>query len=252
MSTEDVLALFELNGLRPAPGYLSGEFWRADKQGEILERAGKLARFARAAGCTELYVAAAGSDDYKTRRGFTRRQVSGHVHADDAMRADELQQFAHTLNLVGEITLREGVYSCFHNHVGTLIETRAEIDSLFALLDPNVLFMGPDTGHLAWAGVDVVRFCQDYARQIKTMHIKDIDPTVREQGQAAGWDYRTFSDRGIFTEVGSGCVDFPAVLEILNGVNFGGWLIVETDVTQQASPLISAQMSRDYLRSLGL
>jgi inosose dehydratase len=247
-----ILDRFSRQGLRPAPGYLSGEFWRMAQEAEILARARRSAQFARAAGCTELYVAAQGFDSYTTRRGLTRRQVAGHVQPDDAMTEAEYRQFAATLNRVGEITLAEGVHSCFHNHVGTVIETREEIDRLFALVDRASVFMGPDTGHLAWGGADVVQFCRDYAASIKTMHIKDIDPDVLHRGRAGEWDYGTFSQQGIFTELGRGFVDFPAVFHILEEAGFTGWLIVETDVTQQPSALRSAQISRDYLRTLGL
>jgi inosose dehydratase len=144
------------------------------------------------------------------------------------------------------------VASCFHNHVGTPIETREEIDRLFALVDRSIVFLGPDTGHLAWGGADVVQFCRDYADLIKTMHLKDIDPKVMEEGRSQEWDYKTFSDQGIFAELGEGFIDFPAVLEILRGVNFQGWLITETDVTQKASPFESVVISRNYLKNLGL
>jgi inosose dehydratase len=164
----------------------------------------------------------------------------------------EYAQFAAVLDQVGEITLAEGVRSCFHNHVGSVIETRVEIDRLFALVDPNVVFMGPDTGHLAWGGVDVVEFCRDYAHSIKTMHIKDINPHVLQEGKGKEWDYRAFVEHGIFTELGLGFVDFPAVFAILQDAGFQGWLIVETDVTQQPSALLSATMSRNYLKGLGL
>src|SRR5262249_30734107 len=137
------------------------------------------------------------------------------------------------------------------NHVGSVIETKAEIDRLWNMLDHDKVFMGPDTGHLAWGGVDVVPFCREYASVIKTMHVKDIDPHVLAEGREKNWDYRTFTDHGIFTELGTGFVDFPAVLNILEGTDFQGWLIVETDYTQRPSPLISAQMSRQYLKSLG-
>ncbi len=251
-STSEVLEQFARHDLKPAPGYLGADFWRKDQQAEILERAKAHARFAHAAGCTELYVAAGGFDQYVTKRGLTRRQAAGHVHADDAMPEAEYRQFATVLNQVGEITLAEGVHSCFHNHVGSVIETRDEIDHLFELVDHNLVFMGPDTGHLAWGGVDVIKFCRDYAASIKTMHIKDIDPKVLEEGRRQEWDYGTFSDSGIFTELGQGFVDFPAVFQILEDAGFHGWLIVETDVTQRPSALISAQMSREYLQSLGM
>lgn len=251
-SPQEILDLFARHGLKPAPGYLGADFWNKDLEEEILQRARQHAAFARAAGVSELYVAAGGFTTYVTQRGLTRAQASGHVTAADAMSAEEYAQFAKTLNRVGEITLAAGVRSCFHNHVGSVIETRAEIDRLFELVDPNLIFMGPDTGHLAWGGVDVVQFCRDYAGVIKTMHIKDIAPAVLKEGQAKQWDYQTFSDAGIFTELGQGFVDFPAVFAILEQAGFSGWLIVETDVTQQPSALLSAQISRDYLKSLGI
>ncbi|MFN8492041.1 MAG: sugar phosphate isomerase/epimerase [Caldilineaceae bacterium] len=251
-STAETLALFQKHNLKPAPGYLGAEYWDKNQEAQILARAKELTAFAKAAGCTELYVAAGGFDSYVTRRGLTRRQVSGHVKPEDAMTDAEYQQFAKVLNQVGEITLEQGVKSCFHNHVGATIETREEIDHLFSLLDRKLIFMGPDTGHLAWAGADVVQFCRDYADSIKTMHIKDVNPDVLKEGVPAGWDYGTFSDKGIWTELGRGCVDFPAVFKILENAGFAGWLIVETDVTQLPTALESAIISREYLRSLGL
>ncbi len=251
-SAQEVLDQFAEYGLKPAPGYLGADYWNKALEQDILAHARKLADFGRAAGLTELYVAAGGFTTYTTSRGLTRAQVAGHVSAADAMSDEEYAQFAKVLNEVGRITADAGVRSCFHNHVGSTIETREEIDRLFGLTDDDVIFMGPDTGHLAWAGVDVVQFCRDYADAIKTMHIKDIDPVVLREGQAKEWDYGTFSDAGVFTELGLGFVDFPAVFDILDKAGFEGWLIVETDVTQQPTALRSAQISRDYLKSLGM
>lgn len=250
-TAQETAALFARFGLRPAPGYLGADFWRPEQREQILDQARHFARFSREVGLTELYVAASGFD-FIPPSGRTRAQASGHVRPDDALSAAELRQFADTLNRVGEITLAEGVRSCFHNHVGTVIETREEIDALLALVDPALVFLGPDTGHLAWAGADPVAFCRDYAPRILTMHLKDINLDVAAQGRAAQWDYGTAQRHGIWTELGQGAIDFPAIIEILRGVGFAGWLIVETDVTQLATPLESARVSREYLRTLGL
>jgi inosose dehydratase len=112
--------------------------------------------------------------------------------------------------------------------------------------------MGPDTGHLAWGGVDVTDFWRTYADLIKTAHLKDINPKVMEEGQAKEWNYQEFKDHGIYTELGQGFVDFRALLEILKGVGFEGWLLVETDLTQLPTAFESAVISRRYLRGLGL
>ena len=98
----------------------------------------------------------------------------------------------------------------------------------------------------------MLQFCRDYAASIKTMHIKDINPDVLAEGVPAKWDYKTFSDKGIWTELGQGALDFPGIFQILQDAGFSGWIIVETDVTQLATPLESAIVSREYLRSLGM
>jgi inosose dehydratase len=251
-SAEETLALLGRYGLKPAPGYLGAAFWDSSQQEQILERARQLAGFARQVGCTELYVAASGFNDYITTGGETRNQVSARVRPEDGMTDAEFELFARTLNLVGEITLEQGVRSCFHNHVGSTIETREEIDRLFSLVDRDLIFQGPDIGHLAWAGVDSVAFCRDYADSIKTLHIKDIDPRVLKEGVEKQWDYAAFSENGIFAELGEGCVDFPAIFQVLRDAGFEGWVVVETDVTQKPTALESATIGRDYLKSIGL
>jgi inosose dehydratase len=132
-----------------------------------------------------------------------------------------------------------------------VIETRAEIDKLFSMIDRNLVFQGPDIGHIVWAGADPVKFCQDYAADIFTLHIKDIDDEVLAQGVKQAWDYGMFSTNGIFTELGEGCVDFPSLFGVLQNAGYTGWVIVETDVTQRATALESATLSRTYLKSLG-
>jgi inosose dehydratase len=245
------LAVLDQYGLKPAPGYLGASFWEKEQEAQILERARLLADFSREAGMTEVYVAAGGFGAYTTATGKTRNEIAGHVSPEDAMTDAEFEQFAATLNKVGEITLEQGVRSCFHNHVGSTIETREEIDRLFSMIDRDLVFQGPDIGHLVWADTDPIAFCRDYAQSIKSVHVKDIDPQVLKEGVENEWDYGTFSAHGIFAELGEGMVDFPAMFEILENVGYEGWIIVETDVTQKPTALESATISRDYLKSIG-
>ena len=243
-TTAETLAVYAKYGLTPAPGYLGAVFWEKDQAETIIQQAVVQARTGRALGCTELYVAANLTPE--------RRAVSGHVRPEDALSQDGFKQMAETLNRVGEATLKEDVRICFHNHVGSFIETRAEIDRLFALVDRNLVFQGPDLGHLAWAGDDAAQLCRDYGTSIKTLHIKDINPAVRAEGVAKGWDYSTFSDHGIFAEIGEGLIDYPAVFEELHKTGFQGWVVVEIDVTQKPSAYESAVSSRNYLKGIGV
>jgi inosose dehydratase len=238
-------------GLRPAPGYFGGDFWDANQRTRFVAEAHRLAELSRQLGVDELYVSAGGFES-RTRAGRTRRQAAAHAGALDALTDEEFDQLAANLDALGRATLDEGVRSCYHSHVGTFVETEAEIERLLAMVDPDVLFLGPDTGHLAWAGVDVLEFARRHAERIRTMHLKDVVRGIRDEGANAEWDYATFEEHGIWTEIGEGFVDFAGLLEILDGAGFDGWLIVETDVTQKSSPLESARISRENLRRLGI
>ncbi|HEX4214042.1 MAG TPA: sugar phosphate isomerase/epimerase [Candidatus Dormibacteraeota bacterium] len=237
-------------GLKPAPPYFSAEFWKPELREGILGSAREAARFTRGIGCTELYVATGGGN-VVAASGRTRRQLAGHVGEGDGLPDADFRRLAEVLTEVAAITLAEGVRSCFHNHVGSVVETEAEYERLIELSGPEV-FLGPDTGHLAWAGGDVPGFFRRHIDRILTTHLKDIDGEVLARGRKEEWDYPTFSDRGIFTELGRGFVDIADAVDQLRGAGFDGWVIVETDVTQLPTAAESARVSREYLHSIGL
>ena len=243
--------VYERHGLKTAPSYFGADFWDGARREEFVAAGRKAASVSRELGLTELYVATGGFN-VTTPSGRTRRDAAAHATPEDGLSDADFAQLADTLDAIGRATLEEGVRSCFHNHVGTFVETEDEIERLLSMVDPEVLFLGPDTGHLAWAGVDVVEFTRRHATRIKTVHLKDVDADVREEGRAAGWDYSTFEQHAIWTEIGDGLVDFASMLGLLDGAGFEGWLIVETDVTQRSTPLESATLSRQSLRTLGI
>lgn len=247
----DRVALFARFGLAPAPGYMGADFWDVTKYDAIIAQAQTYAAFARDVGCDCCYVAA-NTDNQMVRNGRTRMQAAGHVTPADAMSDAEWRQFIRTISDVGAIMQRHGVTAAFHNHVGSVIETRAELDYLMQQTDPALLALGPDTGHAAWAGDDVTDMVRTYATRIVTMHLKDVNPTAIATARAQNADYRGAERLGVWTELGQGCVDFPAIFAHLKSAGFTGWLIVETDVTQLPSARESATQSRAYLRSLGL
>lgn len=244
-SPAEVQDLYTSFGLRPGPGYLSGRFYDPTQRQELLQQARRHADFARALGCGELFVAA---------NCFAERfAVAGH---ETAKRADQLpddgyRTMAATLNDVGRVCLDRGVAACFHNHAGSYVETRDELDRLLDLTDPGLLFVGLDTGHLRYGGGDVVDFCRAYASRIKALHLKDVDAAVLEAGRERKHDYHTMQANGLWAELGEGCVDFPSALGILRAVGYAGWAIVEIDYTLKPTPRESIRICREYLRGLG-
>lgn len=244
-------ALWQRYGLQAAPGYFGADFWDVTKYDAIMAQALSSAEFARDIGCNACYVAA-NVEGQTIRNGRSRMQAAGHVTDADGMNDTEWRQFVRAISDVGTIMQRYGVTAAFHNHVGSVIETRAELDRLMQQTDPAVLALGPDTGHMAWAGGDVTDMVKTYASRIVTMHLKDVNPAAASQARAEQLDYRGAEKIGVWTELGQGMVDFPTVFGLLKAADFAGWLIVETDVTQLTTPLASAIQSRKYLQSLGM
>lgn len=250
-SAAEIRALYGQHGLAPAPGYFGRDFWDESKRSEHVAEAHRQAGVAQELGLTEMYVAVGGFGQ-AAPSGRTRAEAAGHVRPEDALSDADFARLAAGLDAVGRATLEHGVRSCFHSHVGTFVETEAEVERLLSMVDPEVLFLGPDTGHMAWAGIDVVDFTTRHADRIKTMHLKDVMADVAAEGRAGEWDYRTSVDHGVWTEIGEGCVDFAGVLGALDNAGFDGWLIVETDVTQKPTALESATICRQNLRQLGI
>jgi inosose dehydratase len=248
---QEIAELFERHHLKPAPGYFGANLWDRSRRDEHLARARETAQISQHLGVTEIYLADNGFD--RERPGHrSRRQAAGNVTAEDALSDEEFEELAKGVSSVARATLEYGVRSCFHNHVGSFVETRAELERLLELADPDALFLGPDTGHMAWAGDDPVSFFRDHRDRILTAHIKDIGREALEEGRRRDWDYGTYSSSGIFTELGDGVVDWDGLFGVLREGGFAGWLIVETDVTRLPTARESAIKSRQNLRRWGL
>jgi len=250
-SAGEVATFYQGYGLKPGPGYLGANWWDPAESAALIEQTRQMAAMHAELGCDTMFVADNGFM-VKGPRGIERMALAGRPTPADSLTPDQYRRAGETLTRAGEAALESGVRICFHNHVGSFVETREEIDTLWAHLDRRAVFQGPDIGHLAWAGVDTLQFCKDYAADIKALHIKDIQRDVMERGLAAGWHYMVFNSSGIFAELGEGFVPYPEIFAVLDAAGFQGWLIVETDVTQKASALESARISRAYLRGLGI
>lgn len=246
ISAAAMLSQYAAHGLQPAPGYLSGHLWEVERRAELVAAAAWRAHYSRALGLTDLYVSASCTEALFAVSGLASGRRA--IGLDDA----GLAIMATTLNAMGATTSAEGVNLCYHNHAGSYIETEAEYEALIERLDPALVQLGPDTGHLAIGGGDNAAFFARHASRIRTVHFKDIDGAVLRAGQRERSGYRAMVAAGLFAELGAGMIDFAPLLASLTGAGFHGWLIAETDQTMLSSARQSAEISRSYLRSLGV
>ena len=155
--------------------------------------------------------------------------------------------FAERLTTVADHLAGRGVRMAYHHHIGTVVETEAEIDRLMTSTGDSVGLL-LDTGHLAYAGADPASVAKRHVSRINHVHCKDVRTAVLT---AVRRDDRSFLDAvvaGVFTVPGDGAVDFASVLGVLKSVRYQGWLVVEADQDPaKAHPLTYARMGYRYL-----
>lgn len=150
-----------------------------------------------------------------------------------------------------------GILPVFHPHIGSLIETEAEID---LLLNRCSIKLCLDTGHHAYANsattekdTSVVDFIAGHADSIEYLHFKNVNPDVLSVVRREGIPPRKAFSMGVMCELDKGIVDFPKVREILERIGFDGIGVVETDIPNPmpGEAFRIAKRNLDYLKSIG-
>jgi inosose dehydratase len=163
---------------------------------------------------------------------------------------DDWPRFGEALTEVAEHLAGRGMRLAYHHHMGTVVETEAEIDRLIRATGPAVGLL-LDTGHLTYAGGDVLAVARRHAGRIVHVHCKDVRPTVLADARRRDRSFLDAVVDGVFTVPGDGCVDYRALLEILRAARYAGWLVVEAEQDPvKAPPLRYARMGFAHLSRL--
>lgn len=239
MTTEEYSDALALAGIAPAAGYLSAALDDVEERDAIVARAATLAETHHELGLTEMFVAASMGLD--TPR--VARPAIG-VDGDE----NRLGEIVRTLELVGKVTGERGVTACLHQHVGTWIETEDEYEWVLARLDPEEVALGPDSGHLAWAGVDPIDFVRRHGGRVRAVHVKDIRLDVARATRGTDATYKQVVAQGLWAEPGLGDLDLSAFLGALP-IDFAGWIVVEVDKPSLPTPEESIAASARWAMS---
>ena len=135
---------------------------------------------------------------------------------------------------VCEMLQAEGLRPLHHSHVGGVFETEREIVALLDGLGPDVIGVGPDTGHLRWAGIDPGAFVARYADRVGGIHIKDIFGDHLDGADPGGSLPELMTTQRLWAEPGLGVIDFDAVLAAMPDA-YDGDFMIEVDHPSVAS-----------------
>jgi inosose dehydratase len=170
---------------------------------------------------------------------------------DEKPAMDEAQwaRLCDGLNRLGEIANAKGMKLTFHHHMGTVVQTEAEIDRLMAETDPTKLHLLFDSGHLSFAGIDPAKVLAKHVGRVGHVHLKDMRPDIVAKVKAEHLSFLQGVRLGAFTVPGDGCVDFAPLFAILDNAHYEGWFVVEAEQDPAlANPFEYALKARNYIR----
>jgi len=234
-------AALELRGLRVSEPWASTYFTASDMEHQTDESFRSQLEFIASMGGTDVVIAELGHSVHQRPVALLPNKPRFDDHQWRAM--------VDGINRLGEVARSRGMRLCYHHHMGTGVQSRAEIDRLMRDTDPETVHLLLDTGHLYWAGDDPAQLARDHGPRIKHVHLKDVRRSVMDESNAQGRSFFDAIKAGVFTVPGDGDIDFRPVFEALAGHGYRGWLVVEAEQDPaRAHPLTYAKKARAYLR----
>lgn len=162
----------------------------------------------------------------------------------------EWDRYGERVTHFGRHLAARGVKLAYHHHMGAYVESPEDVDRLMSLTGPEVGLLH-DTGHITFAGGDAPTELRKHIGRVNHVHCKDVRPNVAKMARNRGWSFLTAVMNGAFSTPGEGCVDFPAVIEVLREAGYNGWLVVEGEQDPAVAPAYRyADMAYCYLRAL--
>jgi inosose dehydratase len=135
-----------------------------------------------------------------------------------------------------------GVGMAFHHHMGTVVESEADIDHLMAHTGEAVGLLF-DSGHCLFAGGDPAGLLGRHLHRVVHVHCKDVRRELLNRAIAEDMTFIQAVIEGVFTVPGDGCIAFTPLLRSLREAGYSGWLVVEAEQDpRMAHPLTYARL----------
>ena len=162
------------------------------------------------------------------------------------MNDDEWARLCDGVNRLGKVAKDMGIALTYH--MGTVVQTAAEIDRLMENTDPELFSLLYDSGHLAYCGEDYIGVLKKYANRVKHVHLKDIRPEVIDKVKRENLSFLEGVRLGTFTVPGDGAIDFGPIFDILADSGYEGYVLVEAEQDPaKANPFEYALKARKYI-----
>jgi myo-inosose-2 dehydratase len=182
---------------------------------------------------TDVFIVAETSNAIHGRRDLPlskRPRLAGSDWAEYGAKITEL----------AEHLAAEGFRLCYHHHMGTIVQSGADIDAFMENTKAPVNLL-LDTGHATWGGSDPAALARRYRDRVGHVHFKDVRKAKMDEANAGDWSFLDSilgkdAELGVYTVPGDGMVDFVEVFQELKG--YSGWVILEAEQDPKKAPAL--------------
>jgi inosose dehydratase len=228
--TEELKSVLRESDLACVGGFVPVVLFKDDHD-PADELAGPLESLVAAGAGVVVLAAATGSDGYDSRPVLNENQWA---------------TLLANLDRLGKIAADRGLLAVLHPHVGTIVETKADVDRVLA---GSSIPLCLDTGHLLIGGTDPLELAKAVPDRIAHTHLKDVDAALAAKVQSGELTYTEAVKAGMYTPLGTGDVDIAGIVSVLRDNGFNGWFVLEQDTILDSEPTGEGPV-RDVLASV--
>jgi inosose dehydratase len=175
---------------------------------------------------------AAGGDHINACECSNTVHGNGAIPVNDrpVMTDAQWQRFSAGYEELSRFAAGQGMRMGYHHHLGTIIESAADIDRFMAMAGPHTRLL-LDTGHCTFGGADPAAVAERYMDRVSHIHAKNIRPAIMKDVREKNLSFLEGVRRGVFTVPGDpeGCIDFAPVLRTAARHGYSGWLVIEAE-----------------------
>jgi inosose dehydratase len=182
------------------------------------------------------------------------------MHGGDVLEAsrlepDQWRALTSGMSGLGRVLADEfGVRLVFHSHADSHVGTQEQIERFLEDTDPATVSLCLDTGHVSYYEGDNVAIVRKYPDRIDYVHLKQVDPGVRQRVRDEALSFAEAVRLGAMVEPPQGDPPMPPLLDALADLDSDIFAIVEQDLypCEPDAPLPIATRTRQYFNGLGL
>jgi inosose dehydratase len=156
---------------------------------------------------------------------------------------------------LGRVMAEEyGISLVFHPHVDTHVDTQERVERFLQDTDPRYVNLCLDTGHISYADGDNVAIVEAFPDRIDYVHLKQVDPQVRERVRAENLPLSDAVKLGAMVEPPYGIPEMPPLLDALGRLDKDLFAVIEQDLypVEPDVPLPIAARTAGYFVACGL